>query len=62
VIEFAKQGFLKTRYLREDPEKFIASIMALTVGELSFPAKLIIHYQLCGGTILELGTEWHHQQ
>ena len=61
ALTFIKSKSLKAEWLRENPTKFLAHIMALSAHDISFASKLVIHFQLFGGTILELGTEYHHQ-
>ncbi|EGC33499.1 hypothetical protein DICPUDRAFT_48894 [Dictyostelium purpureum] len=60
--EIAKLGLISVELIRDDPKKFLAYLNSLVVIDLSVLAKLVIHYQLFGGTILELGTEQHHKK
>ncbi|EFA85005.1 acyl-CoA oxidase [Heterostelium album PN500] len=63
VKEICKLGKMQVQLLKDDPKKMLAYLYALFAQiEFSAIAKIVIHFQLFGGTILEVGTDYHHQK
>eukprot|EP01132_Coremiostelium_polycephalum_P001115 gene1115-1420_t len=63
VLEIAKKGFVKVQYIRDDPKRMLLAMSSLSrVVDFSAAAKTVIHYQLFGGTILVLGSDYHHKK
>ena len=58
--EISKKQFINAKMVKDEPIKFIAAIIILSRFNTSFCARNLIQYQLCGGTIYELGTPYHH--
>eukprot|EP01133_Synstelium_polycarpum_P015449 gene15449-18327_t len=63
VNELLKTGKFSVQMLKDDPKKFLSYLFNLfPLVDFSVIAKLVIHMQLFGGTILELGSEYHHNK
>ncbi|KAM9997105.1 hypothetical protein ACTFIZ_002031 [Dictyostelium cf. discoideum] len=62
AMEVCKMGVLDVRVIQKDPKIFLSYLTSLSSCDMSLMAKLVIHFQLFGGTILELGTEEHHNK
>ncbi|EGG18107.1 acyl-CoA oxidase [Cavenderia fasciculata] len=63
VKKVMAMGRFRVQLLREDPKKLLSYLHALFPSlDLSPIAKIVIHLQLFGGTILEIGTEQHHKR
>ena len=58
-IQIARLGILKSEYLRDDFGKWSMAVSPMVSWDLSVLTKLVIHFQLFGGTLVELGTERH---
>lgn len=61
AMKIAQTGVLRVEELRDQPLLFLSKLMNLIKLDMNVLAKFVIHYQLFGGTILELGTEYHHK-
>eukprot|EP00761_Pharyngomonas_kirbyi_P006799 gb/GECH01006808.1/.p1 GENE.gb/GECH01006808.1/~~gb/GECH01006808.1/.p1 ORF type:complete len:1078 (+),score=269.99 gb/GECH01006808.1/:1-3234(+) len=61
-IQLLEQGFINGASILGDPLKMFAYLETLSNLPDAFPPKLSIHYGLYGGTVMFLGTEYHHQQ
>ena len=57
---FVSQGFFKTMDYVEDPLRFQAALECLAFCDYSMAIKSGVHFTLCGGTIVKLGTSKHH--
>lgn len=60
VVKFVRQGFFSVRDYERDPLKFQAALESLSFCDYSMAIKSGVHFTLCGGTIVKLGTEKHH--
>ena len=60
VLKFVSQGFFSVRDYERDPLKFQAALESLSFCDYSMAIKSGVHFTLCGGTIVKLGTEKHH--
>lgn len=60
VVKFVGQGFFSVRDYERDPLKFQAALESLSFCDYSMAIKSGVHFTLCGGTIVKLGTEKHH--
>lgn len=58
---FVSQGFFKTIDYVRDPLKFQAALESLAFCDYSMAIKSGVHFTLCGGTIVKLGTRKHHE-
>lgn len=61
VIKFVRQGFFSVQDYARDPLKFQAALESLSFCDYSMAIKSGVHFTLCGGTIVKLGTEKHHR-
>lgn len=61
VVKFVRQGFFSVRDYGRDPLKFQAALESLSFCDYSMAIKSGVHFTLCGGTIVKLGTEKHHE-
>lgn len=57
---FVSQGFFKTMDYVDDPLRFQAALECLAFCDYSMAIKSGVHFTLCGGTIVKLGTSKHH--
>jgi acyl-CoA oxidase len=60
VVKFVRQGFFSVRDYERDPLKFQAALESLSFCDYSMAIKSGVHFTLCGGTIVKLGTAKHH--
>jgi hypothetical protein len=58
-IQVAKLGLIKAELLRDDFAKWSMLVSPMATWDLGVLTKLVIHFQLFGGTLVELGTERH---
>lgn len=61
AIQVAKLGIFRAEHLRDDFESWAMAISPLLNWDVAVLTKLVIHFQLFGGTIAELGTERHQK-
>lgn len=62
VVKFVRQGFFSVMEYDKDPLKFQAALESLSFCDYSMAIKSGVHFTLCGGTIVKLGTEKHHKE
>ena len=62
VVKFVRQGFFSVTDYAKDPLKFQAALESLSFCDYSMAIKSGVHFTLCGGTIVKLGTEKHHKE
>jgi acyl-CoA oxidase len=60
-VQVAKLGIIKAEFVKEDFATYLMALMPLLNWDLGVLTKLVIHFQLFGGTIMELGTERHRK-
>jgi acyl-CoA oxidase len=60
VVKFVSQRFFSVRDYERDPLKFQAALECLAFCDYSMAIKSGVHFTLCGGTIVKLGTAKHH--
>jgi len=63
ALDICKLKKFDINQLKNDPEQFLAYLFSVVNScDLSVLAKIVIHFQLFGGSILELGTQYHHDK
>jgi acyl-CoA oxidase len=62
VKRFVTQKFFSVFDYARDPLKFQAALESLSFCDYSLAIKSGVHFTLCGGTIVKLGTERHHEE
>ncbi|GAM19404.1 hypothetical protein SAMD00019534_025790, partial [Acytostelium subglobosum LB1] len=63
VKAVCKLNRFRVEDVKDDPKKFLGFLFTLfTHVDFSTVAKMVIHFQLFGGTIMEVGTEYHHKK
>lgn len=61
AIQVAKLGILRAEHMRDDFSSWAMAISPLLNWDIAVLTKLVIHFQLFGGTVVELGTERHQK-
>lgn len=61
AIQVAKLGILKAEDLKYDFGRYAMAVSAMVGWDLAVLTKVVIHFQLFGGTLVELGTERHRK-
>jgi acyl-CoA oxidase len=56
------EGYLSLRMMRDDPHRFIGTMEVVNYYDPCLPIKLGVHFQLFGGSLLNLGTERHFKK
>lgn len=59
--KFVAQRFFSVSDYAADPLKFAAALESLSFCDYSLAIKSGVHFTLCGGTVVKLGTERHHR-
>eukprot|EP00696_Hemimastix_kukwesjijk_P001710 gnl/Hemi2/12097_TR4126_c0_g2_i1.p1 gnl/Hemi2/12097_TR4126_c0_g2~~gnl/Hemi2/12097_TR4126_c0_g2_i1.p1 ORF type:complete len:689 (-),score=243.49 gnl/Hemi2/12097_TR4126_c0_g2_i1:367-2433(-) len=62
VKRLCEARLVRIEDMRDDPLKYFAWAESLFSNDLSFSARTTIQYNMFGACILNLGTEYHHQQ
>lgn len=57
----ASLGIFRAEFLKDDFASWASAISPLVSWDLAVLTKLVIHFQLFGGTLVELGTERHQK-
>lgn len=60
-VQIAKLGILKAEQLKNDFPSYAMAISPLLNWDVAVLTKIVIHFQLFGGTLVELGTERHQK-
>lgn len=60
-VQVARLGILKAEYLKDDFPSYAMAMSPLLNWDIAVLTKLVIHFQLFGGTLVELGTQRHQK-
>lgn len=60
-MQVAKLGIIKTEFMKDDFQSWAMAAKPLMNWDLGVLTKLVIHFQLFGGTLAELGTKRHQK-
>jgi hypothetical protein len=60
-VAIAKLGLLKSGFIKEDFAKWAMTVGPLANWDLGVFTKLISHFQVFGGALIELGTDRHQK-
>ena len=61
AIQVAKLGIFRAEHMRDDFSSWAMAISPLLNWDIAVLTKLVIHFQLFGGTVVELGTDRHQK-